>query len=73
LNRATPESDIYSAGCSIYKIMMRKIPFDTSNPGLPAQYVLKGEYTQIPKESEGGIYSDELINLIYSMMNLVFF
>jgi hypothetical protein len=52
---------------------MGKVPFDTSNVGFPAQYVLKGEYTQIPKKNEGGIYSEELINLIYSMMNLVFF
>jgi serine/threonine protein kinase len=72
LYRETFQSDIYSAGCSIYKIMMGKFPFDTSDPGLPAQYILKGEYMKIPKENEGGIYSDIFVDLIHSMMDLVF-
>jgi hypothetical protein len=53
--------------------MTGKVPFDTTNPTTPGLLVLKGEYTNIPKKSEGGIYSDELVDLIYSMMDLVFY
>jgi hypothetical protein len=57
----------------MYKLMMSKVPFDTSNSFNAASVVGKGDYGKIPKKSEGGIYSDEFVDIIHSMMDLVFF
>jgi serine/threonine protein kinase len=73
LCRPTAQSDMYSAGCVMYKLMMSKVPFDTSNPFSAAAVVGKGDYEKIPKKSKGGLYSDEFVDIIYSMMELVFF
>jgi serine/threonine protein kinase len=71
--RATKASDIYSAGCTMYKLMMSKVPYDTSILFTAASVVGKGDYEKIPKKSERGNYSDEFVDLIHSMMDLVFF
>jgi hypothetical protein len=62
---------MYSVGCVMYKLIMKKVPFDTSNIFFVREIVSKGEYKKIPKKSEGGIYSDEIINITHSLMNLV--
>jgi serine/threonine protein kinase len=70
--RATKASDVYSAGCAMYKLMMSKNPYDISSPFNAAAVVGKGDYEKIPKKSKGGIYSDEFVDIIHSMMDLVF-
>jgi hypothetical protein len=57
----------------MYKLMMKKVPYDIPNQFTGMNLITKGEYKKIPKKNEGGIYSDELINLIHLMMDLVFY
>jgi hypothetical protein len=57
----------------MYKMMMRKVPYNITNPFFAASIVTKGEYEKIQKKREGGLYSDELIDIIHSLMDLVFF
>jgi hypothetical protein len=52
---------------------MQKVPFNTSNQYIAGTIIMKGEYEKIRKKSEGGIYSNELVDIIHSMMDLVFF
>jgi hypothetical protein len=54
-------------------MMMKKVPFNITNPFLAESIITKGEYEKIGKKSEGGFYSDELVDVIHSLMHLVFF
>jgi site-specific recombinase XerD len=64
---------IYSTGCAVYELMLSKVCFDISNPFRAVSVVGKGNYKKIVKISEGGTYSDEFVDIIHSLMELVSF
>jgi hypothetical protein len=51
---------------------MQTVPFNATNPLVVGSIVLRGEYEKIKKKSEGGIYSDVLVDLIHLMMDFVY-
>jgi hypothetical protein len=48
------------------------VPFNAINAEIATAVVPKGEYEKIKKKSEGGIYSDVLVDFIHFMMHLVY-
>jgi hypothetical protein len=52
--------------------MMRKTPYNITDLFIAYEIISKG-YEKIPKKSEGGLYSDELVDVVHLMMDLVLF
>jgi heme A synthase len=65
---------IYLTCCAVYKLMMKKVFFDISKLFMTESVVGNGYYQkESKKNSEEGTYSDEFVDIIHSVMNLVFF
>jgi hypothetical protein len=62
---------MYAVGCVIYKLIMNKTPFDCSNYASFIGKVIQGDFEKILKKKEGGIYSDEIVDLTHLLMDLV--
>ena len=60
-------ADIWSLGITFYQLMTFKMPFEgESIPAIMKKIIVGGEYEKINKK----YYSEELINLVYKMMEI---
>jgi serine/threonine protein kinase len=66
--RPTKASDIFALGCTMYNIMACVPPFTAPNVCGTVALVVEGKYSPL-----SGPYSEDLKNLVYSMMDKVFF
>jgi serine/threonine protein kinase len=65
--------DVWSLGVLLYYAMMKVYPFVARNPHLMVPAIVSGRYQPIPPTGKGGIYSQELIDVINSMLVVVCF
>jgi serine/threonine protein kinase len=62
--------DIWSLGVLMYYVMTFEYPF-MGNPYVVSLKIVEGKYNQIPSKNDGGLYSNELIDLVNSMLVVV--
>jgi serine/threonine protein kinase len=62
---------MYAVGCVIYELIMKKTPYIISNIFNAKEIVSKGNFGKIPKKKEGGIYSDEIVDLTHLLIHSV--
>jgi serine/threonine protein kinase len=60
--------DIWSLGVLMYYVMTFQYPFFSLNPFALSGLIVNGDYKRIPNKMEGGIYSQELIDIVDSML-----
>jgi serine/threonine-protein kinase NIM1 len=63
--------DVWSLGVLLYYAMMKVYPFVARNPALMVPVIVSGRYQPIPPAGKGGAYSQELIDVINSMLVVV--